>query len=268
MGRAIYSKYADYVGPNATVTVNTGTEDSTYPAANLVNRIPSKPAQLTGTSGSWVLDFLAAQRVDWVGLPHHNLDAGLDVKIQMHATSAWGAPSFSQAITIPAYQQDGFNPGPWLDLTTLSGYLVAGYRFLRLLINAANSQPVKIGELMVVSNKRTLNPNVSWPVKKPIQRKIIENVTDYGVSTIYDMGVSRRRFDGELDILDATAATMADWWLGTRGRARPFAFIPDESVNEAWLARFADDQLNLTQQLNDRNSIPIAVEEVSRGLFL
>lgn len=268
MGRAIYSKYADYVGPNATVSVNTGVEDTTYPAANLVNRIPSKPAQLTSTSGSWVLDFLAAQRVDWVGLPHHNLDAGLLVKIQMHATSAWGAPSLSQAITIPAYTQDAFNPGPWLDLTDKAGYLAGGYRFLRLFVEGVNSQTVKIGELMVVSNKRILNPNVNWPVKKPLTRKLIENVTDYGVSTIYDMGVTRRRFDGDLDILDATAATMADWWMGTRGRARPHAFIPDESVNEAWLARFGDDQLDLTQQLNDRNSIPLAIEEVSRGLFL
>jgi len=268
MGRAIYSKYSDYVGPNATVTVNTGTEDLTYPAANLVNRIPSLPAQLTGTSGSWVLDFGAAQRVDWVGIPHHNLDAGLSVLIQMNATNAWGGPSFSQAITIPAYQQDGFNPGPWLDLTGLAGYSAGGFRFLRLLINAANSQAVKIGELMVVSNKRVLEPNINWPAKKPVQRPIIENVTDYGVSTIYDLGVTRRRWGGDLDTSDAIAATMLDWWFGTRGRARPHAFVPDESVNEAWLVRFADDQVDLTQEVVDRNSIPLSIQEVSRGLFL
>ncbi len=268
MGRAIWSKYTDYVGPNATVTVNTGVEDATYPAANLCNRIPSKPAQLTGTSGSWVLDWGAAQRVDWVGIPHHNIDAGLSVLIQMNATNAWGGPSFSQAITIPAYRQDLFNPGPWLDLTTLGGYSAGGYRFLRLLINAANSQAVKIGELMVLSNKRILNPNVNWPVKKPEQRPIIENATDYGVSTIYDLGVTRRKFSGDLDVSDAISTDMVDWWRGTRGRARAFAFVPDESVNEAWLARFGPTQVDLEQALNDRNTIPLDIEEVSRGLFL
>lgn len=268
MGRAIWSKYTDYVGPNATITVNTGVEDTTYPAANLCNRIPSKPAQLTGTTGSWVLDFLAAQRVDWVGIPHHNLDAGLDVKIQMNATNAWGGPSFSQPITIQTYRQDGFPVGAWLDLTVLGGYSAGGFRYLRFLVNGANSVAVKIGELMVLSNKRILNPNVNWPVKKPEQRTIIENTTDYGVSTIYDLGVTRRRFSGDLDVSDAITADMVDWWRGTRGRARPFAFVPDESVNEAWLARFGGDQVALDQQIVDRNSIPLDVEEVSRGLVL
>lgn len=268
MGRAIYSKYTDYVGPNATITVNTGAEDTTYPAANLSNRIPSKPAQLTGTSGSWVFDWGVAQRVDWVALFHHNLDAGLSVLIQMNATNAWGGPSFSQPITIPAYRQDGFNPGPWLDLTPLAGYSAGGFRFLRLLINAVNSAAVKIGEFGIVSNKRILNPNFDWPVKKPEDRPIIENVTDYGVSTIYDLGVTRRKFSGGLDVSDAIAIDMADWWRGTRGRARPHAFVPDESVNEAWLARFGGNTLDLDQQFLDRNTIPFEIEEVSRGLVL
>ena len=37
MGRAIYAHYSDNVAPSATITVNTGTEDPDYLAANLVD---------------------------------------------------------------------------------------------------------------------------------------------------------------------------------------------------------------------------------------
>src|SRR3954465_12525835 len=97
------------------VTVNTGGADSQYPAANLFDGHPEKPAKLTGTTGSWVAQFTAGQRVDLVALIHHNLAAGLDIKIQGNATNVWSAPTLSQAFTIPARLLDNFTVNVWLD---------------------------------------------------------------------------------------------------------------------------------------------------------
>lgn len=267
MGRALYGHYADNVAPNATPTVNTGTEDTTYPAAYLIDSIPSRPAQLTTTTGSWVLTFAAAQRVDLVALPMHNLSAGLEVRIQGNAANVWGAPSLNETITIPAYRGDGFPFGSWLDLTTKAGYLVAGYQFWRLVIVGVNASPVKVGELLLISTKRTLNPNVSWGARLGETRPIIENMTDYQVSTIYDLGVTRRSLSGELDTTDAGLAAVRAWWQDCRGRARPFLLIPDEDVNDGWVVRWAGD-LDPTLQVTDRNTLALGFEEVSRGLIL
>lgn len=267
MGRAIYAHYSDNVAPSATITVNTGTEDPDYLAANLVDLNPSKPAQLTTTTGSWVFDWGAAQRVDWVNLPMHNLDAGLEVRVQMNATNSWGAPSLNTTIAIPTVRDDGLPVGSWKDLTGVAGYLVSGYRYLRLVVVGANSAAVKVGEFMILTTKRTLNPNISWGAQVPEQRLAQVNQTDAGVKMMYDLGTTLRTFRGELDTTDAGLAAVRAWWRNSRGPIFPFAFVLDEDVNEGVMARWAST-LDPTLAINDRNTMPITIEELSRGLVL
>jgi hypothetical protein len=263
----IYGRYSDNVVPSATLSVQSGTEDPDYLAANLADRVVAIPAQLTTTTGAWKLAYGAAQRIDVVALPHHNLTAGLNVRFQGNATDSWGSPTLDAAITIPAYRGDGFPGGAWKDLTGVTGYTTAGFQYWRLVIVGVNAAPVKIGELIALSLKRTLNPNISWGAARKDERPIIENVTDYLVSTIYDLGVTRRTIAGELDTTDTGLADVRAWWEDTRGRARPFLLIPDEDVNEAWFVRW-DGDLNPTLQITDRNTIPLTFQEVSRGLVL
>jgi len=266
MGRAIYSHYEDNVAPNATVTVNTGTEDPDYLAANLVDQNPAKPAQLTTTTGSWVLDWGTAQRVDWVLLPMHNLTAGLEVRVQQNATSSWGSPTVNAQIVIPAYAGD--RPvGSWLDLTAQAGYSTGGFRYLRLVVVGVNAAAVKVGELAAYSTKRVLNPNVSWGARMPMARLATSNVTDGGVDLAFDFGVTIQQFSGELDTTDAGLAAVKSWWHSCRGQVRPFGLVPDEDVNEAWLAKWAGG-IDPTLVINDRNQMQIQLKEVSRGLAL
>jgi hypothetical protein len=267
MGRMIYSHYEDNVAPNATVSVNTGDEDADYPAANLVDRLIVKPAQLTTTTGSWVFDFGSAQRVDWAALPMHNLDAGLDVRIQANATDSWGGPTVDEPIIIPTYREDGLPVPCWLDLTAAAGYDVGGFRYWRLEVAGTNAAAVKVGELLLLNVKRTLDPNINWGVQLPESRPVYDNRTPFGYANKYDLGVTLRRLQGTLDTTDAGLALLRAWWRSTRGTARSFAIVPDEDVNEAWVAEFTGD-LGVTLQINNRNNIPITFEEVSRGLFL
>lgn len=267
MGRARYGRYSDNVAPSATVTVNAGSADPDYPATNLNDLVVARPAQLTTTTGAFSFAFLAQQRVQLVAIPHHNLSAGLEVRIQANPTDTWLAPAFNRVITIPAYRADGLPPGAWLDLTTQPGYDPAGWQYWRLAIVGVNAAPVKITEVILLATMRTLNPNISWGARRPEQRPIIENVTDYGVSTIYDLGVTKRRLEGEVDTTDAGLADISAWWQDCRGRARGCLLIPDEDVNDAWFVRWTTD-LDPTLNMVDRNTIPVGFEEVSRGLIL
>lgn len=268
MARALYAKWSDNVAPNATgVAVNSGTEDPDYPAANLNNQVLALPAKLSTTTGAWVFTFSGLQRVDLVAIPHHNLAAGLEVRIQGNATDNWGAPSLNTTITIPAYRGDGFPPGAWKDLTGVAGYTTAGYQYWRLVVVGVNTANVAVAELYLVARKRTLNPNVNWGVRFSESRPIIENRSDYGVSTIYDLGVTFRKLAGEVDTSDAGRADIQALFQDCRGRARQFLFIPDEDLNDAWVVRWTSD-LDPTLNQIDRNTIPLAFDEVSRGLVL
>lgn len=267
MGRMLYSHYADNVAPNATVSVNSGTVDATYPAANLVDRILGKPAQLTTTTGSWVLDYGAAQRVDWVLLPMHNLIAGLEVRIQGNATDSWGTPTLNQTITIPTYRGDGFPVPCWQLLTGATGYTTGGFRYWRLVVVGTNSAAVKVGEFLMFDQVRTLNPNISWGVQMPEDWPLIDNRTSAGIDNVYDYGTLARQLNGDLDTTDAGLAAVRAWWQSCRGKVRPFGLVPDEDVNEAWVARFTNS-LDPTLAINDRNTMALGFEEVGRGLVL
>ena len=264
----VYGHYSDNVAPNATITIQSGTLASGYTAEAIADNNPAKPSILTGTTGAWQFAFAAAQRVDAVFLPMHNLNAGLEVRIQGHASAAWGAPSFNQAITIPTYREDAFPVGSWLDLTDKAGYLVGGYQYWRLVVVGVNSAPVAIGEFGLVRVKRVMDPNISWGVMEGEERKIVEHQTDYGVSTIYDLGVTKRRLTGDVDATDTMKAALRSWWRDARGRSNPFYIAPDGTVNDGLMVRFADTKLDVQLQQIDRNSINLGFEEVSRGLYL
>jgi hypothetical protein len=268
MGRALYATWTDNVAPNATVVaVGTGTVDPAYPATNINNQVLALPAKLLTTTGSWTFTFAAQQRVDLVAIPHHNLTAGLEVRIQGNATDSWGSPSLNTTITIPAYRGDGFPPGAWKDLTGVSGYTTNGYQYWRLIVVGVNAANVAISELYLVAQKRTLNPNINWGVQFNESRPIIENRSDFGVATIYDLGVTFRKITGDVDTNDAGLAALRTLYQDCRGRARQFCLIPDESLNDAWIVRWSAG-LDMTLVQIDRNTIPLAFDEVSRGLVL
>jgi hypothetical protein len=263
-----YGHWSDNVAPNATITVQTGTAATGYAAANIADRNPAKPSKLNETTGAWQFSFAAAQRVDAVFLPMHNLIAGLNVRIQANATAAWGAPTFDQPIVIPTYREDGFPVGSWLDLTPLAGYSAVGFQHWRLVVVGVNSAAVAVGEFGMVRVKRVLDPNISWGTVASEERQIIEHQTDFGVSTIYDLGVTKRRLAGDVDATDASVAAIRSWWRDARGRANPFYIAPDATVNDGMLVRFQDTKLEVQLEQVDRNSLQIGFEELARGLFL
>lgn len=274
MGRIVYAHASDNVSPVSTgggtawvVNTGTGDADPRYQPTSLADLLPGLPAKLTTTTGSWVRDFGSAGRVDWVMLPHHNLTAGLEVRIQGNATNSWGTPTLNAAIVIPTYREDRLPVGSWLDLTVQAGYTVSGFRYWRLVVVGTNGAAVQVGEFPLLRVKRTLNPNIEWEAHTPEDRRDTYHETNHGVETVYDRGVSIRRLEGDLDTTDAGLAAVKSWWRDAPGRGRPVYIVPDEDLNEAYMARF-QNTIDPTLVINDRNRMRLQWRECSRGLYL
>lgn len=262
----VYQRVSDQVADDATITVQTGTIDAEYPLAGLTDGNPAKPTKLNETSGAFLFTFGAAQRIDLIAIPHHNLTAGLEVRIQGNAADAWGAPTFNALITIPAWRSDGWPVGPWLDLRSDPNYSVGGFQYWRLAIVGVNAAPVALGQVWLGAEFRELSPNISWGSQDGEFHKITEHETDFGVVLSYDFGLLRRTLSGELDAPDATRDLVLDWWRSSNGRARPFILCPSGDVNEALMVRWADMKIDTTRVVTDRNTMALAFQEVSRGL--
>lgn len=266
MANLLYCLPTDIVTSLATITASS--EDGSYLKANLYDLDPAVPAKMLATTGNWVFDFGAAQRVDVIALIHHNLTAGLDVRIQGNAANAWGAPTLSTQIIIPTYGEDGQPVNPFLDLTGVAGYSASGFRYWRLLINAASGANVAIGEVLLVSTKRTLTKNIRWGAEETEEHPVVEHETAHGVTRVYDLGVRRRRLRAELFISDANLALFRSWHRSAKGRVRPFLVVPNPSNNDAWFVRFDAASVGRQYVVTDRSSFSVGFEELSRGLVL
>jgi len=261
MATLIYGRTTDNIAATATIVASAA--DAAYPATNLIDLNPAKPAKLTTPTGNWVFDFTTAKQVDVVALIHHNFQAGLNVRWQGNATDSWGAPTIDQAFTIPAYHEDGFPVNPFLDLTGIGSRT---FRFWRLVVVGTNPVICALGEIIILGTKRTLVHNVIWGAEDEEDHPHIEHRTDYGVSTIYSFGTKMRNFRGEIDTTDAGANDFLSLRRGAFGRGLGFLAVPDPAKNDAWFGRLIDPKQTRTYVFLDRNTLPFLFEEISRGL--
>jgi hypothetical protein len=259
-----YGHWSDNVASQATVTATPA--DPAYPAAWATDLDPARPAKLSAGTGAFVFTFPTPQRVDAVAIIHHNLSPGLDVEVQGGAPD-FASPAFNHPITIPPYRPDGFCVSPWLDLTTLPGYTPAGQLAWRVAINN-NPVPAAIGEIVLLSTLRSLDRNPQWGFVDTENHPLIEHATDFGVVTIYEFGTLTRTYSGQIIASDPGAAELRTLARDARFRARPWLFVPDAAVNEAWLVRFTQMPQARTHQVTNANPMLWTVEELSRGLPL
>lgn len=244
--------------------VTASDEEPEYPATNLIAptntghlNLPSRPAKLSTTSGSWSLTFASPIAVKAVALIYHNLDAGLDVTIE------GGGGAFSSAIPIPAKPNadDDWTLSPWVEFDSPQTYDA-----WELSINAANSQNAQIGRLLLLGDLRQIETDVRWGVEEQQTRTIIEQPTELGIETIFDMYDARRRFNGDFGVRDDETAALVTLYRSARIRVLPWLLIPDENVNDAWFVRFDEPMYSRTRENLNFNRIPYRVRELSRGL--
>lgn len=270
----IYQRYTDNLLRGSVPTVQAGTAQTQYGPANLLDGNPAFPAKLAETSGAWKFVFAAPTLIDFVALIHHNLTAGLNVRWQGNAADAWGAPTLDQAITIPAWHEDGYSQNPWLDLQTLVP--VAGnrtFQYWRLSITGVNAAPVALGELWASSPMRKLQagPNgvtLRWGGKRTETRRIIKHETDLFAKLKYDMGVTIRKVNGDLDLLNTGVAEMVSTYRAQRGEFYPMVIVPDTGANDALMVDMSLPYFEQTRVHLGHNIQAVEFTELSRGLPL
>jgi hypothetical protein len=260
--KLVYARPSDNVIANATITPST--EATGYEVENLYDGNPAKPWRATATTGNIVFNFGSAQSIEMAAIIHHNLTAALNVRLQGHTADSWGSPTLDQAFTIATYDSDGFPINPWLDLTGIAH----SFQYWRLSFPSANGANIAIGEFWLSAAKRTLVKGVAPGYREDAERQLIEHVTDYGVSTIYDLGSRVRAWAGQIDTTTADLATLQAWWDSCHGRALPTLLIPNPTVNDAALVRWKEMSRSYERVYSAYNRVAVAWTEVSRGLVL
>lgn len=261
----MFARYAlpsdDLAGTASSVTASA--EDSEYPATNLIAptntghlNLPSRPAKLSTTSGSWSLTFDSPIAVVAAALIYHNFDEGLDVTLD-------AGGGFSIPIPIPAKPAEGddWTLSPWV---TFGGTQTDDAWVLN--VNAANSQNAQVGRLLLLGALRQIETDVRWGGEEQEERTIIAQATELGVETIFDLYNVRRRLAGEFGYRDPEAAELLTLWRTARIRVLPWLLIPDDTINDAWFVRFDDVATSRVRETINFNRIPFRVREVSRGL--
>lgn len=251
------------------LSVQTGTVDPEYPAANLGDEKPELPAKLTTTSGAWVADLGAPQVAEVVSVIHHNFDPGSDVRFQMNATNVWSAPSVDAPFTIPAKHQDLFGVNVWLDLVTLIPLPVnRTYRYLRLVQTTVNSKPLSVGEWVVYRQKRDLGVRgIAYGAQRGTLRPAVLHETETAVRHMLDYGTTVRFLQCDVNRTKTTQADIEEWYRAAQGMVRPFLIVPNTDEVDALFAGFADPALVFTRAWQQSNTATLKFQEFARGLY-
>jgi hypothetical protein len=246
--------------------VNTGTGDAAYPATNLGDLNPAKPAKLTTTTGSWVRDLGSAKTIEIASLVMHNLTPGLEVRLQGNATNAWGAPTFNQTFTIPAYHEDGMPVNPWMNLKDLG--VGISFRFWRVVVVGVNAAAVAIGDIILGRTLSQFPVNIHWGFTETDEHPMIAHKTTHGVELIYDLNTKIRHVNGEVETTDAGYTAFKSLHRAARGKVLPWLMVLDPAINDAMLVRFEKETLEADRNFRNSSTIKLDFCELSRGMPL
>jgi hypothetical protein len=268
-----YFRPLDNVADTATVTVQTGTEDTDYPVENLVDLSYAKiaaPAKLNEVTGAFVLDWGAAQRVDYVVI-WHNFTAALAVSVQMNATNSWGAPTLTTSLTIPAKRADNYTRKVGVDLRSVTGYSTSGLRYLRINVSGSNDAHVGL-KVLAFSSVRQLSRGFVLGQEDTERQTPIVMMTDARVPWAYDLNSAPRSLKGSSTLSDTDAEAMREWFRSCGGPVQPTVIVPDPTdlatsapQGDAWLVRWSADGLTTKRSFSNINDVDIAFDEISAG---
>jgi hypothetical protein len=272
---AVVALLDDEVGRAATVTLIGGAADPNYPVTN-VNTTDAMTPFLTSSTGSAItvsLDHGAAQRVDLISLHGLNIPAGTNVRAYRSNTADFSVLAQDGAVTIQTYGDDGLPFGTFVDLRTVAGYNVSGFRYTGIHVPAI-AQKVGLGSILVWSEGQLI-ANVRYPVRKRLIHPSRVFRTAYGSKKVYGLGVRLQEQDCEFLLKGTDHDVIIGLIEACRGQEHSFLWVPDYTKPEVWLASFTEDSIQSdriaeTVALADggRWTMEFTIEELSNGLAL
>lgn len=271
MALLVYTHPADNVA--AEVSPVASTSDPEYTVINLTDGKPSNPFKFTATTGNLVWSYASARNVDLLGIFHHNLIAGLELRLQANTANSWTTPPLNILLTVPEYDNSNWPRNIFYDLA-LAGVSPRSYQFWRLIIVGTNPAVVALGEVHLYTTRRTLNNvDVRYPVDEEMEMPLIEHETDYGVLTVYELGTKRvNRIEAVCQAINPNALELIrDWWDSCNGRSKPFLMHLDSEAADCYgpmLVRWASQRRPDRHVFPGITDVPLVFQEVSKGLLL
>lgn len=244
--------------------------DADYPLANLHDGLPTEVTRWeTNAATRLVWDFTTPRTIEGLVIVMHSfLAAAGTLTLQANATDVWTSPSYSQALTVPAWP-DTLPANIAIDTRTHT-INTLGYRYMSLLIPAQTLEH-GLGEILIVDAWTALERPPVWPVKRGDVRRISRNMTAYGVEHVVERGVRQRRL--QLTLATATDTdrdallTLARQAGGSEGF--PIVYETAVATSEVHYVRFAPASIDeFTESLDfiDQSSLTLDLIEIQRGL--
>lgn len=252
---------------SATVTVQTGSVASGYPATNAQDGDVTTPV-IASASGAFALQFDlgSAMQIDGFFVPMHNFPAGTNVRVQGNSSASWATPPLDEPLVIPAYSTNGIPESVWADLR---GVATRTYRFWRVSVPSF-ALAAAIGEVLA-------GPLIEWDRNyrygwtEDQENKSIVKQTAFGPRWSLRYPLRQRGLvftvnpsDDQVTVfreLDDACYTLAD----------PFILVPDPTENVAPYVNFSERmsfERNKDIAGEGFNTVTFAVMEVPRGLPL
>lgn len=152
-------------------TITASTERTGYPATNLIIPQLTRIFSFNTNSGNIVIDLSAATQIKSIIIGNTNITSSGTLVIEGNATDSWGAPSYSQAITI---NDDAKNQILYLDQT---------YRYFRIVFGTdATLSYVTVGHLFIgdYTQMPGINPELKESYETTSQDSITRSQQLYG----------------------------------------------------------------------------------------
>jgi hypothetical protein len=264
------------LGADATITTD-GTIDADYPLTNLHDGLPTEITRWTNTTQTRIVwDFGTVKTIEGFLLVMHTVAAAAVVKVQANSSNVWGAPAFSEDLTVGDWS-GGLPPNISADLR---GTLLAttGYRYASVLLPAGASAHA-IGEVIWVPawDEITIGGVSNRAIERVGIRRVSVNETSYGVQHVVERGVRQRRVRPPMEASDAADRARLMALVDDAGGNLGFPALIDvlsptgEQTIEALYARFHPEfinQVNESFAFWDAQNLQLDLLEIQRGLPL
>lgn len=270
---AIHTRPSDNVAPNATITIQTGTDpgDTDYAPEVLADLNPARPAKILSTTGAWLFAYAQRQRVRMGAFIHGTFETSSTLRFQGNDTDSWGSPTLDVEIDVQPWLGAASATARWPrnhwtgDLTLAPGYTDAGFFYYRL-ICSGNSQNIWLGQAVLSPVIRRMAYDVRWDYGRSLRKRSIVNETAYGSKTIYARGTTQYGLEAEQRMDEDLFVDQEEHYYDADGTGLPWILVPDEDGPDVYFVRWPSDEFATKHHFFDVHDRKLAVEELSRGV--
>lgn len=240
-------------------------ESPTYPATNLVLNnccLTFRSLTATATPVRLVVDLGAAVACDAIALANINIRDTATVVIEANATDSWGAPTYSQTISLADYLGDPNN----LQYNFAS---TKTFRYWRLSITD-NGNPdgfIEIGEFFLGTPVSLGDENDSG-IPVSILPNNIELRTEYGQAYVYERAMVKTFDLTWANVGTTTRDTLKAFFNAVGCNAKPFFIVySGEDTDQVYFCRLISP-LESARVLFNYYSVRLKFQEEAKGLIL